>query len=465
MKDSKIALLAARLTLRDWLTALVCCLSLCCSAASATAGQAVLLSIDGAIGPATEDYLARAFQDAIDTSPAIIIIRVDTPGGLDTAMRGIIQTITASPVPVATYVSPTGARAASAGTYILLASHIAAMAPGTNLGAATPVQIGGISLPGMDKKKEEGEEAEPADKPQGDAMQHKIINDAAAYIRGLAALHGRNEEWAEQAVRQGLSLQAREALALNVIDIIATDITDLLVQIDGRKVKVLNKVQTLHTSDLTVVELLPDWRSRLLNVITNPNVAYILMMIGIYGLILEFYNPGGILPGTVGAICLLLALYSFQLLPVNYAGVGLILLGAALMVAEAFQPSFGVLGLGGLISFVIGSIVLMDTQLPAFTIYLSVILTFTLVSALVFFLAVGMALRARKRPVVSGVEQMIGERATVIELLDDGMAMVAIHSERWRARSAQPLHKGEQVRVKAVEGLKLDVEPLSITEQ
>lgn len=465
MAALRVTLGAFTLTLQTWIIVLFCSLATASSSAYAIPGQVVLLSIEGAIGPATEDYLHRAFLDAMKEAPALIIIRMDTPGGLDSAMRGIIQTISASPVPVATYVSPTGARAASAGTYILYASHIAAMAPGTNLGAATPVQIGGISLPGMKKKQEEGKEGESAEQAPGDAMQHKIINDAAAYIRGLAALHGRNADWAEEAVRSGVSLPASEALRLNVVDIVADDSNDLLAQLNGRKVRVLNREQILHTSGLTIVELLPDWRSRMLSVITNPNIAYILMMIGVYGLLLEFYNPGGILPGTVGAICLMLALYSFQLLPVNYAGMGLILLGVILLVAEAFQPGFGVLGLGGLVAFIMGSIVLMDTQQPAFTIYFSVILTFAVATALVLSLMVGMALRARKRPVVSGIEQMLGQIATVSTLLDNSLVMVSVHSESWRARSAMPLHKGQKVKITAINGLTLDVDPLAPEQQ
>ncbi|OUS13293.1 serine protease [Gammaproteobacteria bacterium 53_120_T64] len=453
--------------LQAGLAALVTCLLFAANPAWAVPGQVVLLSIEGAIGPAAEDYLHRAFLETLPSAPALIIIRMDTPGGLDSAMRGMIKTISASPVPVATYVSPTGARAASAGTYILYASHIAAMAPGTNLGAATPVQIGGIALPGMENEEAGEEEAsgkggKSSRQAQGDAMQHKIINDAAAYIRGLAALHDRNADWAEQAVREGVSLTAQEALQLKVIDIVAADINDLLAQLDGRKVRVLEREQILHTTGLSVIELLPDWRNRLLGVITNPNIAYILMMIGVYGLLLEFYNPGGILPGTVGAICLMLALYAFQLLPVNYAGMGLILLGVVLLVAEAFQPSFGVLGLGGLVAFVMGSIILMDTQLPAFRIYFSVILTFALTTALVLFLVVGLAVRARKRPLVSGLEAMLGQITPVNIVLNEGLVMVSAQGEQWRARSARPLRVGQQVKIVAIDGLTLAVEAVDI---
>ena len=368
-------------------------------------GHVVQLSIEGAIGPATDDYVARALESAAEGGAEMVVIRIDTPGGLDTAMRGIIKNISNSSIPVATYVAPTGARAASAGTYILYASHIAAMAPGTNLGAATPVQIGGISPPGPKKKEKEKDQADNAD---NDSMKKKVINDAAAYIRGLAELHNRNEEWAEKAVREAASIPASEALKLNVIDIIASDMADLLKQMDGREVLLQGQKRTLNTAGLSIRQLDPDWRSRLLSVITNPNIAYILMLIGIYGLILEFYNPGSIVPGTVGAIALLLALYSFQLLPVNYAGIALILLGVALMVAEAFQPSFGILGIGGLAAFVIGSVILIDTDLPGFGIDISVIITFAATSAVIFIFIVGIAIKARRRPVVSGVEELIG---------------------------------------------------------
>jgi membrane-bound serine protease (ClpP class) len=356
---------------------------------------------------------------------------------------------------VASYVAPSGARAASAGTYILYASHVAAMAPGTNLGAATPVSIGGGGLPGGD------EETPPkGEKPQQpkSAMEKKVVNDAVAYIRGLAKLRGRNADWAEKAVREAASLPAEEALKKNVIDVVAGSMGELLQKIDGREVMVQGHARSLKTAGLPIEQQAPDWRSRLLSVITNPNVAYILMLIGIYGLIFEFSNPGAIVPGTVGAIALLLALYSFQLLPINYAGVGLILLGVGLMVGEAYEPSFGMLGIGGVIAFVFGSIILIDTQAPGFGIDISVIITFAIASVLMFVFIIGMALRARERPVVSGLEQIVGGEGIVVNDFD-GKGTVAIHSERWSAQSATALKKGQRVRVTGLDGLTLQVEP------
>lgn len=420
------------------------------------------LTINDAIGPATDDYVKRSIETATLQHAKLIIIQMDTPGGLDAAMRAIIKNITNSSVPIVVYVAPTGARAASAGTYILYASHIAAMAPGTNLGAATPVQIGGISPPGIQKDKDKTEK--PVVDENKKAMQRKIINDAVAYIRGLAQLRGRNQEWAEKAVREGASLPSADALKNNVIDILATDMADLLKQVDGRVVIVQGEKQQLKTAGLTVKEINPDWRSRLLSVITNPNIAYILMLIGIYGLILEFYNPGSIVPGTVGAICLLLAMYSFQLLPINYAGMALILLGIALMIGEAFEPSFGMLGIGGVTSFVIGSIILIDTDVPGFGIDISVIATFAVTSVVLLVFVVGMALKARKRPVVSGVEELIGSEALVIEDFEQ-QGRVNIHSENWNAHCDSPLQKGQHVKVVGINGLILHVEPLSTLKQ
>jgi len=429
------------------------------------AGHIIQLTIEGAIGPATDDYIERALESANEQKAELVVIRIDTPGGLDTAMRGIVKNITNSSVPVVAYVAPTGARAASAGTFILYASHIAAMAPGTNLGAATPVQIGGLpQAPAPDKK--EGKNKEKNDKPEtragDDAMKNKAVNDAVAYIRGLAELHGRNQDWAEKAVREAASLPASEALKLNVIDIIAISMVDLLKQVEGREVKVQGQKRSLQTSGRVVQQVEPDWRSRFLSVITNPNIAYILMLIGIYGLIFEFSNPGAVVPGTIGAISLLLALYSFQMLPINYAGMALILLGVALMVGEAFAPSFGMLGIGGVIAFVFGSIILMDTQVPGFGLDISVIITFAATSALIFVFVIGMAVKARRRPVVSGLEELTGGTAIVVADFEH-RGTVSIHSENWNAISNVPLHEGQQVKVIGVRGLILEVEPLDKT--
>ncbi len=421
----------------------------------------IQLTIEGAIGPATDDYIGRAIETAARRQAELIVIRMDTPGGLDTAMRGIIKHITRSPVPVVSYVAPSGARAASAGTYILYASHIAAMAPGTNVGAATPIRIGVAPQPASKGKDEPGK---PADTAPADAGKKKMINDAVAYLRSLAELRGRNPDWAEKAVREAASIPAGEALQLGVIDIVATSMADLMKQVDGREVTVLGQKRTLRTMGSLIEQFAPDWRSRFINVITNPNIAYILMLVGIYGLILEFSNPGTIAPGVTGAISLLLALYAFQLLPVNYTGMGLILLGVALMVAEAFQPSFGVLGIGGLIAFVMGSVFLMDTDEPGFGIDISVIATFAILSALLFIVVIGMAVRARRQPVVSGLEELVGGVATVLADFDH-RGRVSIHSESWQAVSRVPLHKGQQVKVSGVDGLTLQVEPLETSTQ
>ena len=425
------------------------------SQAGSSSSNIVQLKINGAIGPASADYLIRSLEN-ITEQTELVILQLDTPGGLDSSMRDIVKVIINSSVPIVSFVAPSGARAASAGTYILYASHFAAMAPGTNLGAATPVKIGGISPPKLPKP---GDDKKPEGDTEPDAMKQKMINDAAAYIRGLAEMRDRNKEWAELAVREAASLSAKEALEKNVINIVANDVNGLINQLEGRAVTIHNTERILNTIGKTLIKVDPDWRSRLLSVITNPNVAYILMLVGIYGLIFEFSNPGAILPGTVGAISLVLALYAFQLLPINYAGLALILLGLALMVAEAFEPSFGVLGIGGIIAFVFGSIILMDTKAPGFGIDIVLIVSFTLVSATLLIFVIGMALKARKRPIVSGLEELIGSKAIVVNDFDE-LGVVTIHSETWKAHTKASVQKGQSVKVTNVNGLTLEIEPI-----
>lgn len=413
------------------------------------------IDIDGPIGPAIADHLVRGLGLAQEAGADLVILRIDTPGGLDTSMRDMIKALLTSRVPVVAWVGPSGARAASAGTYLLYASHVAAMAPGTNLGAATPVQIGG-GMPTLPSAEPE----EPAPESAGaTAMEKKIINDAVAYIQSLAQLRSRNAEWAEQAVREGASLSAEDALAQGVVELMAPSVPGLLQALDGRVVMLGDTETVLATQGLTVQLHTMDRRSQLLAVITNPSVAYVLMLIGIYGLLLEFYNPGVGLPGVVGAISLLLALYAFQALPVSYAGLALIILGIALMLAEAFSPSFGVLGMGGVGAFVFGSIMLMDTRLPAFQVALPVILAFAVFSFILLVFALGMVIRARGQAMVSGVERLLGSRAPV-ESVTNGQAWIRLDGELWSAHCEEPLEERDEVTVDAIEGTGLKVSRL-----
>ena len=445
-------------------------------AADAGAGTAAVLEINGPIGPATSRYVVHGIESAHENGSRLVVLELDTPGGLDSAMRDIIRAILASPVPVVSYVSPPGARAASAGTYILYASHVAAMAPATNLGAATPVSIGGepepgsppAPTPGTNPAQDRNDKAPPSPPAPGggavppnlpgSAMERKVVNDAVAYIRGLAEERGRNVDWAEQAVRGAASLSATAALQQKVIDVIARDLPELLTRIDGREVRIGNRTVKLATSGLTVVRMKPDWRTQLLAVITNPTVAYGLMLIGIWGLLLEGYNPGAVLPGVAGSVCLLIALFAFQILSVNYAGLALVVLGTAMIISEFFFPTYGSLGVGGLIAFVVGSLILFDTDVPGMSVGRPLIGAFATMGGLMIAGIVYLASRSMRRPVATGTQGMIGESAEVVADFT-GKGRVRYGGELWNARSDAALHAGDLARIVRVEGLTLWVEP------
>lgn len=426
---------------------------------------AILAEITGVIGPATARYVEKAIERAQQAQ--LLIFRLDTPGGLVVSMRDIVKAILASPVPTVGYVAPPGAHAASAGTYILYAMNIAAMAPGTNIGAATPVQIGGLpglpepngEKPGSEPPKSDQKDGKPPPVSPGNALAAKSINDAVSLIRGLAELRGRNADWAEKAVREAATLHARQALDEHVIDFVANDIDELLRDINGRKIVLGNhEERTLSTSGITVERFEPDFMTKALGTLANPNIALILMLIGIYGLIFEFMNPGMVLPGVAGAISLLLGLYALQELPLDYAGLALLVLGIAFMIAEAFLPSFGVLGFGGIAAFVIGAAMLIDTDIPQYQVSWPVIVGMAAVSAAFLILFVGYAWRSQTRKVRSGVEQLIGSEAIVLDWSGD-RGHVWVEGERWNARSELSFAEGDRVKVKGRSDLTLFVGP------
>lgn len=447
-----------------WTATLVVALGLATAVSLAQPDRAaVVLEINDAIGPATSDYFQRGLAAAAERDAPVVVLKLNTPGGLDTAMRDIIQATLASPVPVIMWVAPNGARAASAGTYMLYASHVAAMAPATNLGAATPVSIGGgTPAPAPSAEEEKGEDepenGEPRKDAPTDASSLKAVNDAVAYIRGLAELRGRNADWAESAVRDAASLNARAALEAGVIDLIAEDLDGLLAAADGREVQTATGSVTLATAGLATIAIEPDWRNRLLATITNPNIAYLLLIVGLYGLLLEGYNPGALVPGIVGAISLLLAAYALQMLPINYVGLALVLLGIALIVAETFVPSFGALGLGGIVALTIGSIMLLDTDVPGFGISKSLIGAIAIVAGGTLLATLGFALKTRRNPVVTGRERMVGRTAVAYEDFD-GTGRVRVDGELWNATSAAPIRAGQMVTIIALDGLWLTVSP------
>ena len=434
-------------------------------APAAEGGGVALVDIKGGIGPATRDHVRNGIERAEANGARALVLRIDTPGGLDAATRDINQDILASPVPVIAWVAPNGARAASAGTYIVYASHVAAMAPATALGAATPVSIGG-GVPGGGEQEQDGdadagedaEQEEPARREGGSAGERKAVNDSVAYLRSLANLRDRDAAFAEAAVRDAATLTADEALERGVVEVVAASVESLLEQVDGREVVVEGETVALAVAGQPVTEMAPGWRVQLLSVLTNPTFAYMLLLVGMYGLLLEGYSPGAILPGVVGAISLLLGLYALQVLPVNYAGLALIALGIILMTVELATPTFGVLGIGGLVALVFGSVILFD-DVPGFGVSNWLLAGIGATSGAAFMVALWLALRARRRPVGGGAEEMLGREA-VVERVVDGQGQVRIRGELWQAASDHPLETGQHVRVVSRDGLVLRVSPL-----
>lgn len=426
--------------------------------AETTSASVVVVDIQSTIGVGTAHFLEQSLSEAQRREARLVVVRLDTPGGLVSATRDIIRGILASPVPVAVYVAPSGARAVSAGTYIAYAAHFSAMASGTHIGAATPIQIGAPGLPGPTRDPA----TEDKDKSGKSVMERKIESDAVAYLKSLAELRGRNAEWAEKAVRDAATLTASEALKENVVDVIAEDLGELLAKLDGRSYRGPDGVRPLAVTNALVVPLEPDWRARFLSVITDPNVAFILLMIGIYGIIFEFWSPGLAGPGIIGSIALVVALMALSALPVSFAGLALIALGVALMIAESLTPGIGLLALGGIIAFALGSVFLFD---PAgadidFAIAWPLVISATLTSALLLIGLLGFVMRVSRAKVVSGAEEMpglVGRVATWASGASEGR--VIVHGEVWSARSTAPLMAGQQIKVVDRQDLQLIVVP------
>lgn len=407
----------------------------------------VKLNVKGAVGPATSNYLKDGISFATSQNAQIIVIELDTPGGLSTSMREMIQEILNSPIPIVTYVSPKGARAASAGTYLLYASHIAAMAPGTNLGAATPINL--MPSPKISDSNSSGIST----------LEKKVINDSAAYIKSLAELNDRNASWAQEAVREAKSISAEDALKFGVIDLMARDTKELLIKLDGRVVNVSDQNVTLKTEGAIMHNFEPDWKTRFLSIITNPNIAYIFLLIAIYGVFFELMNPGAIIPGVIGLISGIVASYSLNMIPFNYAGLLLIVLGISFMVAEVFISGFGILGIGGVVAFGFGSLLLFDTDALGSDISLSLIIAFSLVSLAFFILVMRFFVKSRSKKVVTGAEEMFGAAAEVIESNESGY-LVRCHGETWSARSKEKLTVGQRVQVVELSGLILKIKAI-----
>ena len=398
--------------------------------------EVMVITVNGAINPVSAEFIGKNIRKANEKRVESLVIELDTPGGLDASMRNIVKEIVGSQVPIIVYVSPSGSRAASAGVFITLAAHIAAMAPGTNIGAAHPVGLGGK----IDK-----------------TMAEKVTNDAAAYIRSLAESRGRNAQWAEDAVRKSVSVTESQALKLHIIDLVAPDLKSLLADVDGWKVRTAFGDRILHTKNAVVIREEPGLRNRILNLISDPNVAYILMLLGFYGLFFELTNPGSLFPGVIGGICLILAFYAFQTLPVNYAGLLLIILAIILFILEVKIVSHGILTIGGIIAMVIGSLMLFEATGPFMKLSLAIVLPAVITTTLFFSTIISLAFKAHRRKPVTGHEGLIGTTGTADTDIERDGGTALLHGERWSAYSDEPVAKGERITVEMVSGLKVKV--------